>query len=254
MKYTPTYFHRNMPEWKRKKDPILSRLFYRPVSFLNASFCAFFKINANSVSYFSMFVAIAACCLFLTGNFVCGLIGAILINYWLILDCTDGNLARSFRKQPYGEFADGISSYILVALLCVCVSFYTYFNGGIFIDSGFVWIILIGAFASISDTLMRLIYQKFKSVTNDMIKIGVVANYDDERLDHSKVSSFKVRIESEFGIGGILPLFLLFSIIFNFTDVFLIYCVAYYGLSFLYTLVTFVLKARKYRNVEIGAN
>jgi len=60
-KYTPKYFHDNMPEWKRVKDPFLSRIFYRPVSFLLASLCAKMGVGANAVSYWSAVVAIVAC-------------------------------------------------------------------------------------------------------------------------------------------------------------------------------------------------
>ena len=126
--YTPKYFKDSIPDWKRKKDPFLSRLFYRPLSFLIASFCVNNRINANTVSYFSAGVAIIACASYIIPYYGFHVLGAILINIWLILDCTDGNLARSYKKQPFGEFADGISSYILVGLMCTTISFSVYYT------------------------------------------------------------------------------------------------------------------------------
>lgn len=38
MKYSPKFFHDTMPEWKRKKDPLVARVFHRPISFLFSSF------------------------------------------------------------------------------------------------------------------------------------------------------------------------------------------------------------------------
>ena len=50
MKYTAKYFKDGMPEWKRKKDPILSRLFYRKAAFSVAAVAANAGISANAVS------------------------------------------------------------------------------------------------------------------------------------------------------------------------------------------------------------
>ena len=32
-KYSPKYFKKDLPEWKRRKDPITSKFFYRRLSF-----------------------------------------------------------------------------------------------------------------------------------------------------------------------------------------------------------------------------
>lgn len=246
MFYSPKYFYDNMPKWKRKKDPILSRIFYRPLSFVCSSIATCLHISANAVSYFNILVAMASSILFLFGNFTCAIVGASLVNLWLLLDCTDGNIARSVRKQPYGEYADSISSYFLVPLMCIGIGFYTYFNGGVVINSSWIWIILIGVIAGLSDTMMRLVYHKFKEVTLHMVERGVVEKLNDERNEHSKVNSIKVRIESDFGVGGILPLLTLFSVLFGFTDILLFYCLFYYGGAFIVTFGISTLKAMKH--------
>lgn len=243
MKFTPKFFKENMPEWKRKKDPILTRLFYRPVSFAIASLCAKMNIQANTVSYFSAIIAILACGLFLTTNKIACIIGAVLINIWLILDCVDGNLARSVKKQAFGEFADGISSYILVGLLCTCLGISVYFTGGILIKEKSIWIVLLGALASSADSLMRLIYQKYKNVEKDLADKGIIKLEKDNRIDHSKVGSFQVRIEAELGIGGILPSLILVGTIFGFLDIVIMYCFIYYGSACLLSTVLNVKKA-----------
>jgi len=57
MRYTAEYFRKDMPEWKKKKDPIFARFFYRPVSFYISAICANMGIKANVVTIFSVFVA-----------------------------------------------------------------------------------------------------------------------------------------------------------------------------------------------------
>lgn len=108
MKYTMKYFKEDMPEWKRKKDPPLSRIFYRPAGFLLAAAFSNAGVSANTVSYISLVEGVLACGLFLPDHYVCRVAGAALVNLWLVLDCTDGCIARSVRAQPFGEFADGI--------------------------------------------------------------------------------------------------------------------------------------------------
>lgn len=241
-RFNGAHFRSNMPDWKRKKDPILSRLFYRQVSFYLAAFCANMGWQANSVSYFSMLVGVLACLLFFFGKSY-AIIGAVLINIWLILDCTDGNLARTVKKQPFGEFADGISSYVLVGLMCTAFGVYVYMHGGILIDSDCPWMILIGALGSSSDSLMRLIYQKYKNTEKELAEAGILEMEKEVRTDQEKVGSLRVRIEAELGIGGILPLAILLAVVFDALDLVVLYCFAYYGMSFLGATSLYVRKA-----------
>lgn len=248
MFYSPKYFYDTMPKWKKKKDSsaIFTVLFYRPLSFVCSSIATALHISANAISYFNILVALAAGGLFLCQNKTCAIVGAILINVWLVLDCADGNIARSVRKQPYGEYADSVSSYFLVPLMCIGLGFYAYYAGGVLIEASWIWIVLVGAIAGLSDTMMRLVYHKYKEVTLHMIEMGVVEELKDDRNDHSKVKSFKVWLESALGIGGIIPIFALFAVLFNFTDILLIYCLVYYGGSFLITTASSTMKAMKY--------
>lgn len=241
--YSKDYFKERLPEWKRKKDPILSRILYRPMSFFLASFCANNGINANTVSYFSGIVAIVACSLFIFEEHYLHIIAAVMINIWLLLDCTDGNLARSYKKQPFGEFADGISSYILVGLMGVAMGVAVYFEGGLIVDINNPWIILLGALASSADTFMRLVYHKYKATERELADNGVLEIERDKRLEHSQVGSIRVRVESELGIGGLLPIAILIATLYHALDIIVIYCFLYYGLSCMFTLVFFVRKA-----------
>lgn len=241
-KYTAAFFKKTMPEWKRKKDPFLTRLFYRPISFYFSSLCANRNISANTISFWSAILAIVTCSLFFTNNYWCYVLGGILCNVWLIMDCIDGNIARSVKKEAFGPFVDSMSSYILVALLCFSMSFASYFSGGVLIEKNCIWIVLVGILASISDCLMRLIYQKYKNTEKELEEKGVLKAEIDERQDVNQSTNWKNFIDETFGIGGILPLITLLGAIFNALDIVVLYCFCFY---FPIAVVAITLYARK---------
>ena len=251
MQYTAKFFRDNLPAWKSRKDCILTKIFYRPVSFYTASFCANHGISANSVSIFSTFVGILACSMFLFGRWECNIVGALLISLWLILDCTDGNLARCVKAQPFGEFVDAESSYTLVAFLGVCIGMSVFLHRGVLNYEGNPYFILAGALASSCDTLMRLIYQKYQNVARELSDKNIIPVQHEKRTDNENSGSLRVRLEQEPGIGGILPFLILLAAIFNALDLIIIYMVLYYcgGAILFITLYTF--KAMRYRNLAM---
>src|SRR5574344_1089238 len=239
-KYTYELFKESMPEKKRRKDPFLTRIFYRPLAFWCASRCARMGISANTVSYWSCFVAIIACTCFLFNEYVMNIIGAILINVWILMDCIDGNIARTVKKQHFGAFADASSSYLLVGLMGVCVGMAAYFDNGVFVKRGCPWIIFIGALAGSSDSLMRLVYQKYKNVEHEMADKGII-KIEDEHLDDP--DNWKTKINEGFGIGGIMPAAILVCAFFHALDIFVIYSFIYFGGSFFLSFIMIVRKA-----------
>ena len=248
---TAKYLRESMPEWKKKKDPMLVRLITRPISFYISALCANMGISANTVSYFSGYVAILGACCFLFNSHFMNVTGAFLVFVWLVLDCVDGNLARSVKAQPFGEFADALSSYILIAILITFIGYAAYNEGGLLLPKGQAWIILLGAIASCSDTMMRLIYQKYKNVERDMSDRGIVPAENDIFRDHSKVGDWKVRLNMEMGIPSFLTLLIIVASILKWLDIVVFYCVFYYGCSCVGTYVLYVRKAidkqRKYQ-------
>lgn len=243
MKYNAKYFREVYPEWGWKKCSFTVRHFYRPISFHCAAILANMRISANTVSYVSGIIAVVGSGLFLLNSYPAHIIGALLINLWLLMDCIDGNLARGVRKQPFGEFADAISGYLLAGLMCTTMGFAAYNEGGILFKSHMPCIILLGALASSSDSLMRLIYHKYKQIEREMFDNGAIEIENDAFDDIEQSSNIKVRIEYEFGISGILPFFILVSSIFHTLDLVVLYCFFYYFGSFLVILFIYVRKA-----------
>lgn len=244
MKYTPKYFYDAIPEWKRKKDSTCCRYIHRPISFVFTSIAANLGISANTISYISAIVALASCASFLFGNLYANIIAIFLYNLWVILDCVDGNLARTIRKQPFGEFADSISSYILVGFSGAAIGYAAYVEGGLLFESGNAWIIIIGAIGSSADTMMRLIFQKYKATELKMVKLGVMEPIEDVHDDSTNYSNWKIRIESEFGLGFI-AIMLIPAMIFHALDVIVLYYILYYGGACVVSSLTYIRRAIK---------
>lgn len=236
MKYTAKYFRDNLPEWKRKKDPILSRVFYRPLRFFCSAFFSNIGWTANMVSYLSAVVAIIACACFVLGA---PIVGAVLINLWLLLDCTDGNIARSVKKERYGDFADSMSSYICVGLMFCCMGFSAYNTGGAIFAPGNPYVILMGALAGSSDSLMRLLYQKF---LNSTVAQGAEANRSEDPEQQGGINRIRIKVDAYMSLGGFLPLAVLLASIFNWLDVVVVLWLAYYGLTFVMLTLCLVRK------------
>lgn len=253
MRYTAKYFRDNFPEWKRIKDPITLRIFYRPVSFHMAAFCANHGIQANTVSVFSTFIAVIACFTFLFADYWCNIAAALLLSLWMLLDCTDGNLARSIKPQPFGEFVDSESSYTLVAFLGSCVGMSVYFTegAGVIFRNGNAWGIFAGAMASASDTLMRLIYQKYQNVAGDLSAKKIIPPHREKRTEHEYSASLRVRLEQWPGIGGFLLPLILVAAVFNALDLIVIYMVIYYCGGAAVMITFYTVKAMRFRNLPI---
>ena len=243
MKYTFSKMKSSMPAWKREKDPVLTRIIYRPISFAIASICANYGVSANTISYLSALLAIIACLCFIIPISTSHIIGAVLCNVWLLMDCVDGNIARAVKKQPFGSFADSMSSYLLVGLLCTSMGIAAYFEGGMLFSSGCPWVILLGALASSSDSLMRLIYQKYINTERELADKGILIVEKDVHKDVTQVRSFTVRVDEELGIGGILPFAILIGTIFKSIDIVVIYCFCFFGASCIYSIILYMIKA-----------
>ena len=164
--------------------------------------------------------------------------------FWLILDCVDGNLARCVKKQPFGEFADSMSSYFLVGFMGAAMGIAAFFEGGILFEAGSPWIILIGALASSSDTMMRLVYQKYNNTARKLADQGIIERENDFRVDGEQKDTLMTVIDREFGLG-IIPEIALVCSIFHALDITVIYCFLYYGGSFVVSTLIYVRKAIK---------
>lgn len=246
-KYTAKYFKDSMPEWKRKKDPMIVRCLYRQISFWLSSICANCKIKANTVSYLTIIVSFAACACFYFNSYYLHLTGVLLVNLWLICDCVDGNIARVVKKQPFGVFADATACYLLLAFLYISIGYALYLDGGVLFSRGSVWVVVIGSLTSSADIVMRLIFHKFRE---GEIELNKIINKQDQWLDVYKphFPSRKDRLKEATGIGGYQPMILLITFFFNAMDVYLVGCFVMEVIGLIFYTAKSISKAVKLSN------
>ena len=205
-KYSAKDFKNSFPEWKRQKDSFLVRHFFRPLSFYSAAIAANIGLSANQVSLISLPMGIVSASLFVFPLKVCHILGAIVAWIWMLMDCTDGNLARTIKKEKYGEFIDALSSYVFLPLLFLGIGMGAYYDGGLLPIAHNPLLILCGAYSGLFDVLPRLAYQKLR-YTELTEKYEIVDSIQSESKGYK-------RILRELGLNGLfLPALLLCSII-----------------------------------------
>lgn len=164
MKYTPEFFKDTMPDWKRKKDPIIARYIHRPLSFVFSSIFVELGLTPNQVSFISLIIAFITCVLFASEKTVILIIAFLLMNLWSITDSADGNMARSLGGKPFGDFIDATSSYFLYGMMFLPLGYSTYLTGGAFFQRGDAILIVIAAITGSADTMTRLFFQKMVTI------------------------------------------------------------------------------------------
>lgn len=249
MKYTAKYFRDNYPEWKRKKDWPPTRYFYRQLSFSLSAFFSNIGWTANMVSYFSTLIGLTACSCYALCHPVAG---AVLINLWLVFDCADGNIARSVKKERYGDFADSMSSYICVGFLFASIGMCSYQTGGLLLSAGNPWVIYMGAIAGSSDSLMRLLYQKYLNSTWEQ---GINASHGNDPQKERGINRLRMKIDGYLSLGGSIPIALIIASILGWLDIVVVCWLCYYSITLIATslfLMRKTFKANKCSAEESG--
>ena len=116
------------------------------------------SITANQVTWSMIIVGLIASILFSFGNYWFSLMGGLLLHFAIILDGTDGEIAR-YRKMTstVGQYLDRLYHDLIPPLIFVSISWGVYHN---FPNNV---VLLLGSLASVFIILLRLIdLEKFK--------------------------------------------------------------------------------------------
>lgn len=242
MKYSFKYIIDSLPSTKNSKSSWWVKLWVRKVSFLFTYIFINLGWSSNAVSYLSIFVSIAACVFFALGIDWATISAIVLINFWLVLDCVDGNIARCKKqKKLYGEFIDAMSGYFTVAFVYLAISIAAFHQPDSWIG-GNVWIIVCGAIASVSDILARLIYTNYCSIHRPN---GI----DDEKSkteDKRSINYLRKRISKELGISGLFMPLTIIGYIFDAYGYITMFYLAFNGFALISTAVMYAIKANRY--------
>ncbi|MBQ7155332.1 MAG: hypothetical protein IJR85_07260 [Synergistaceae bacterium] len=111
--------------------------------------------------------------------------------------------------------------------------------------------IFLGATASSCDTLVRLIYQKYQNVANDLAAKNIIPPHREKRNEHEYSGSLRVKLEQWPGLGGILPPMLLVCAVLNALDIVIIYMALYYCTGAAVFITWYTIKAMHFRHLPM---
>ncbi len=251
MKYTYKQILDSLPVKKNSNSSWWVKLWVRKLSFFFTYIFINLGLSPNSVSVLSIFVTLTACALFLVPAKWAVVTAAVLINFWLVLDCVDGNIARCRKqKTAYGEFVDDIGGYYTVAFVYLAIGVCAYNFGGAVFEQNNKWLIVMGGVSSICDILARLIHKDFEHFTDKTLT-------EEERTEKNSHESYEVinkkslsyirrRLGKEVGISGLFMLAVILCCIFNLYDIMTVFYLLFNGAALFATTILLICKANKY--------
>jgi phosphatidylglycerophosphate synthase len=231
------------PAWKEKanKSTIWEYYFARKIAFLLAPFFVRIRISANQISWLSFLMGIAGSFFIAVGNFWLILFGAILMQIWLILDKTDGIVARmKNRTTKFGEFFEELNGSLTAVLFFFSTGVAAFRIPGILFSPlidpmGFVFLGTATSLCVVSRHLanghFELVFGKEETDKREVAGNGV----------SGALYNFAIKFSGVYSLAQ--PIFIL-AIIFNFLGIFSVfYFMLQLGLMFL-DIFHLILKAR----------
>lgn len=185
------------------------------------------SITPNQITFLSTVIYLIGIGFIATGEQVLGLIGFAGLLLATVLDACDGEVFR-FRgyKRGYGDsYVEPLSHDIMYGLMFAAVSY------GAYLQTGYAWILLVGAVASIFKLLFRLTETRF---LNGVLGRMQYHGFTDNTKKFNQASAWHRLIYTLYrntatSTGLLFPLFV--TIVFERLDVFImLYGAGYFGL------------------------
>lgn len=252
--------HQQHEKAAQDKNEVFGFYVFRPLSFYPTAWLLNLGLSANQTTWLSIAVLVTGCILLATGNYSAAIIGALLVNIWIILDFVDGNIARYCNTfSAYGDFLDFLGASI-AHLVFFAMGIGVYNNQdqlGVLQSANalsnfeVVTPIILGAWASLAAIWIRVVYQKFKST----FQASDFQRYDVVGMEGS--SSFlrtALKLANNiFDLSGFLLPILLLSVIFRIVDLFLLFVAVANTMALIISLVQIVRRASATEDVNSPA-
>jgi phosphatidylglycerophosphate synthase len=225
---------------RANKQTVWEHYFARKIAFIIAPFFLRLGFSANQVSFLSMAAGIMGAALIAFGSFQLIILGGILMQIWLILDKTDGVVARLKKASTkFGEFFEELNGSLTAALFFISIGFAAsklpgflpfYLPPEIFI--------FLGMGTSLSILLRHLIARHFEVVFQNK---NISAVFNGKGLLAS-FYNLTVKFSGVYSLAQ--PIFVL-SAIFNFLGLYVVVYFLIQGLLMLANSVYLLVKANK---------
>ena len=152
MKYTFKNITDSLTKKKNSRSSFWVQLWVRKASFPVTYLLINSGWTANMVSVLSWFVVFAGAVLLCVNNFWCMLAGVILTNFWLVLDCVDGNIARVKKIKTFmGDYYDAVAGYGPFSFTTIALGVAAYHTSWIVPEEYRVWCILLGGIGALTN-------------------------------------------------------------------------------------------------------
>ena len=245
-KYTYEDITQSLTKKKNSRSSLWVQLWVRKASFPVTYLFINVGCSANVVSIMSWFVIFAAALLLCFDNFWCMFTGVILTNFWLVLDCVDGNIARVKKVKTFmGDFFDAVAGYGPFSFTTIALGFAAYNTTFIVSEEYRHYLILVGGIGAVANIYMRLVHQKYLNCF--FVAKKVLGEVDEITLqdteDKKSFAYIREQIDKNIGVSGLFMPWLFVAVFTNTFDIMLAVYTIYYVISFLAVCYLYCKKA-----------
>jgi len=185
---------RKICQTKGVKEHWYTRILTRKISIYVTYLFLGTNITSNQVTLLAIFFVLITSILFSFGNYFYSIIGALLLQLYVLFDCVDGEIARykifidenSRRTNVIGKFMEVIEHLITIPSILISISYATYkFYGIIWIIYGFLGVYFFMFLHSIMFWLEKYSYLTVNSnklANKGLITSFVISLYANEKL------------------------------------------------------------------------
>ena len=235
MKYSMKDITSSLTKKKNSRSSLWVQLWVRKASFpvtyifINAGW------SANMVSVLSwILIFVAAVCL-CVNDFWWMLAGVILTNFWLVLDCVDGNIARVKKVKTFmGDYFDAVAGYGPFSFTTLALGIAAYNTTGIVPDEFKYWLIVLGGFGAMCNLYMRLVHQKYLNcffAAEQILGENEQITLKDTE-DKKSFAYIREQIDKNLGVSGLFMPWLFVALFTNTFDIMVTFYTLYYVVSF----------------------
>jgi phosphatidylglycerophosphate synthase len=226
--YTLGEITASLPPEKIWQDGLWTRFVLRPLSFPVSWAALKAGLSPNAVSYISALFSLTGGILFSFPGYWAAAAGAILFNLFSVLDCVDGNMARTSGKAgPWGSWADAETGFLTYTAVFFSTGLYVFFRAG--------WwpALLVAGLTSSANLLARVAYQMYRNIAGEEAHASV--SFERMLAENTGITGFLMPALLVVHVCNFLP-GMWFIIWFNFV---------FYGGGCVVTLIKLAVKAAR---------
>ena len=246
MNYSMHDITSSLTKKKNSRSSLWVQLWVRKASFPVTYVFINLGWTANMVSVLSwILIFIAAVCL-CVNNFWWMFAGVILTNFWLVLDCVDGNIARVKKIKTFmGDYFDAVAGYGPFSFTTLALGIAAYHTSFLIPNEYKFLLIVVGGFGAMCNLYMRLVHQKYlncyfagKRILNELDDITL-----KDTEDKKSFAYIREQIDKNLGVSGLFMPWLFVALFTNTFDIMLLFYSLYYVVSFVAICVIYCKKA-----------